>query len=770
MRRALAFVLLSVALLAFVVARLEVRTAITDFLPEDAAATRLGLARELAQGAQARVAILTLSGADPEKHRAAARELTERMRSLDAFAWIRSQMSAMDQRAAFDLLRTASLALLEVPETSGPISDAWLRSRVTVLYEALRSPIGVMIRPIAGSDPLGSMVPLLARLEDLRGDLTVDDGQLVTKDGRASVIFAATRAKGLDASAQRKVVDFVRVQRKEFAERDVMLQWTSVGRFAVHGEESAKGDVARISFWSSVAIFALYLGVFRSLREPLLGFIPIVFGCLVACAACQLVFGFVHAIALAFGSSIIGVGIDYPTHFFVHRRATPAAVSSEEVMHDLWPGLFLGAITTALGIGTLAAGGLTGLSQMALFGGAGILASLFATRWMIPPLTPGPRVLLFQASARWLQRPMGLLATHRRLCIAVLAIALLASALSLHSLRFADGLASLRTPAPAIELETAAIHARLGRANGGRVLVSQGADESEALDRLEQLAQRLDAEKKQGRLEHFRSAAFLLRSVKRQEATLAKLRSDPTLPARLQQALGEQGFVASAFDLLPALLASATVLPPERVLSSSLATMLEPLRVKVPTGVAYLTPVTGATDHMLESIAASVPGTTFLDQATVFDEAYGRLRARVTLLVALGVFMVLLALWLRYRSLKLCVLAVLPACVGGLLGLAVMHAFGMPIHLLHVVGLVLVLSMGEDYGIYVIEARGSLALSLTTLHSVGLAVLTTVLSFGLLALSESPALSAIGWTVSLGLSFALLATPLVIVLARKETS
>jgi predicted exporter len=757
--------LLSAALFAFVFARLDVRTAITDFLPEDAAATRLGLARELAQGTQARTVILTLSASKAHVHRKAAHGLVQRMRKHGSFAWIRAQLSDAEQRESFELLHGARWALLDVPD-AGPVSDDWIRERVDLLHAALRSPMGMMVRPIAASDPLASTVTLLKRLEELRGDLTVEEGQLVTKDGRASLIFAATRAPGLDANAQRKVVDFVEGQRKALASQGVVLRWTGVGRFAVHGEDSAKGDVARISFWSSIAIFALYFLVFRSLREPVLGSLPIVFGCLVACTVCQLAFGFVHAIALAFGSSIIGVGIDYPTHFFVHRRATLG--SSEEVMRELWPGLWLGAITTALGIGTLAAGGLTGLAQMAVFGGTGVIASSLATRWIIPAFSPAPRVLLFQASARWLERPIATLAEHRRLTVAALVFALFASAASLRSVEFADGLSSLQTPAPQLEAEMTAVHAKLGSMATARVLVSRGASEAEALERLALLARKLEAQTRAGRIEHFRSAAFLLRSSDVQAKSLAKLRADPTLPMRVERALVARGFVAGAFEDVATSLAKAGVLPAQRVLASPLGTILEPLRVELRQGIAYLTPVTGGTNEQLEQIAASVAGTAFIDQATVFDEAYGRLRSRVSTLIALGVLMVLAALWLRYRSLRLCLLAVLPAVVGGVVGVAVIHALGMRLHLLHVVGLVLVLSMGEDYGIYVIEARKSLDLSLTTLHSIGLAALTTVLSFGLLALSDSPALAAIGWTVSLGLAFALLVTPLVMVLAREE--
>jgi predicted exporter len=85
---------------------------------------------------------------------------------------------------------------------------------------------------------------------------------------------------------------------------------------------------------------------------------------------------------------------------------------------------------------------------------------------------------------------------------------------------------------------------------------------------------------------------------------------------------------------------------------------------------------------------------------------------------------------------------------------------------MHVIGVLLVLSMGVDYGIYALESRSSVEEGVTTLGSVLLAALTTVLSFGLLGVSRNPALSAIGCTVGFGLFFTVLASPVVLAFAK----
>ena len=95
---------------------------------------------------------------------------------------------------------------------------------------------------------------------------------------------------------------------------------------------------------------------------------------------------------------------------------------------------------------------------------------------------------------------------------------------------------------------------------------------------------------------------------------------------------------------------------------------------------------------------------------------------------------------------------------------------GIPATLMHVIAILLVLSMGVDYGIYMLESRESLREGGVTLGSVLLAALTTLLSFGLLGLSRNPALSGIGLTVTLGLLFSVAVSPVVLVWTRQGRS
>jgi predicted exporter len=120
---------------------------------------------------------------------------------------------------------------------------------------------------------------------------------------------------------------------------------------------------------------------------------------------------------------------------------------------------------------------------------------------------------------------------------------------------------------------------------------------------------------------------------------------------------------------------------------------------------------------------------------------------------ALGVVL-LMALWLRSlpRLLAVCK----PLLLAVLLTMAGFASLGQALGILHLVGLLLVVAVGSNYALYLDMLRHQGGNNDDTLASLLLANLTTVLSFGLIAASQIPALSAIGRVVAPGALLALL--------------
>lgn len=767
--RLFTFVLLSLTAAAYLVGRLEIRTSIVDFLPDDEQSQLLRIARDLSSAPQSRVAVFTLSAENDELHRAAARKLGAALLASGQLAWLRGGLAGSDQEAFYQLFFPARLGLVGLDDGAGPVPDELLGERVRALKERLGSPLGALTRELAPRDPLGMFEEFVQRQASAQGELTLVDGQLVTRDGRWSVFFAELNASPFDADGQARFEGLLEreLSRLRQDHRGLKLEWSSVGRFARAAEHSIRSDIERISAWSMVGIMLLYLAVFRSLREPLLVILPIAFGSLLAVAVCQLLFGFVHGLSLAFGSSVIGVAEDFSTHYFSHRREASPEEDNEALMRRLWPAMLLGGVTTIVGVLSLLASGFPGLSQMAVFGAVGIIGALLATRYMLPMLTKRPAEARKPARAR--NSLLRLLARHRLLSALLLILPGVLLAAGLPMLKFQDGVAALRTSTPALDAENARVQARLGRGtSAGRVVVALGTDDEQALQRSEQVAERL-ARIPEALNGEPRSVTQLLPSVRTQSARRDRLAGDPTFAGRLEQVLRDEEFVPEAFvGLYEDLARPPELVRPRSLLTSKLGDLIAPFRVQMAGQVAYLTPVGTQHPEQVAAALAGLAGVHFVDQEALFSAAYGRFRERALGLLSWGVLLVLATLFVRYRRLGLSLLGMLPSLLGASAALGTLGLLGVPVSFMNVIAVLLVLSMGVDYGIYALEARDDDTEAAATLGSVLLASLTTVLSFGLLGISDNPALASIGLTVALGLLFCVLASPVVLVFARRR--
>jgi predicted exporter len=96
-------------------------------------------------------------------------------------------------------------------------------------------------------------------------------------------------------------------------------------------------------------------------------------------------------------------------------------------------------------------------------------------------------------------------------------------------------------------------------------------------------------------------------------------------------------------------------------------------------------------------------------------------------------------------------LALTVACV-----IALLHLSGARLHLLHLVGMLLIVAVGSNYALFFDRAAAGEPLDEATLMSMAVAVLTTVIGFGTLASSSVPVLQAVGITVGPGALLALL--------------
>lgn len=777
------------AVCAFVVWRTPVRSDVTALMPTAADSFLTDVSKALSTGTMSRTVTVTLEGGDSARSAKAAKVFKRALERHEAlFAWVRAGSDAAFEEGLYGLYfpRRMSLLPTEALDPQGRVTDAYLRARAIALKEALGGPMSTFVRRMAPEDPLLLFLGQMDKVQAAGSDAVhLAHGALVTRDGQHGVVLFVTRDAAFDGQAQRAVAAAVQEATLEVHRalgEDVGVEVAGVYPHALKAEATIRADIERVSWVGSLGVAFFFGLLFMRLRPVLLGGLPLLVGLAVGAAACGLVFGEIHGLTLAFGGTLIGVALDYVAHFMNHHALdagdnAPAADATPldvRVRRRIGPGLTLGALTTVCGLSGLALSDYPGVQQMAVFTAAGVFASLLSTFFVVGPLlrSRGPtrvhmglvngvaRLLGFcdRVSAPWFAALLVLLALGGGALVTGLSVD--------------DSPRALSPLDEALKAEDDRVRTRVGRVGEGELLIARAEGRERLPDAAESLARAFQAVRGESS-GPMRSLATYVPGTAAQAASCRALTGDPSLPARLGEAFGSVGFVAEVFaPFFEAVRGPCTKLDMEALMASPLEPMLAPLTLALPDGEWA---AVGVLPSDFDPSTDLPDGVTLFDQQRFLTSAQSRYRARLLPLLLLGLGVVAALLAIRYRSVRLSVLGLVPSILAVLLTLSIFAAAGHPVTLLHLASILLVLSMGVDYGIFFAEgvregvAGGieggveRLASFAQTGLSIGIACASTVLSFGALSLSAHPTMRAIGLTTALGVGLSLL---LVVPVAR----
>jgi len=168
----------------------------------------------------------------------------------------------------------------------------------------------------------------------------------------------------------------------------------------------------------------------------------------------------------------------------------------------------------------------------------------------------------------------------------------------------------------------------------------------------------------------------------------------------------------------------------------------------------------------LRAALAGLPDVHVFEQRSFLDEIYARFRNQTLWLIVVGSALVLGILAARYRDWRQATAAFLPSLFVPVVVLSAFALAGVETNLLHAVSLLLSMGMGVDYGIFIVDSAEEGEEFGATLVSCILCCLTTVLSFGTLAISSQPPLRAMGITTGAGVLLALVLAPISLLILR----
>jgi predicted exporter len=268
--------------------------------------------------------------------------------------------------------------------------------------------------------------------------------------------------------------------------------------------------------------------------------------------------------------------------------------------------------------------------------------------------------------------------------------------------------------------------------------------------------------------------AALLPSAARQREIDAVIRNAPGLEHRFAKVFDAAGFNAEMFAPFFAAL-QAEPPPPLRfddLAASPAAPLVRSFRMPIEDDVAFLTLVRNVRDpDALARRLDAIDGATYVDQVKLMRNAVAGYRERTLQLLLVGLLAVAGVLGLHYRAIRVVLAVMAPAVLAAGVTTAVLAALDMPLDLVGLTAVLMVLSIGVDYGVFLAETHRVHPEALpATLLGLLVCWASTVLGFGVLTLSAHPVMKTIGVVAAVGVTGSLLLAPTTLaLLPRRRT-
>ena len=592
------------------------------------------------------------------------------------------------------------------------------------------------------------------------------DGHLFVADAQRQYVLLPMTLKvpALSMTAQETVLPLLQqasdAARKAAPQAEIIQ--AGVILHAANASAQASGEVSTIGIGSLLGIILLMWFAFHSFKPISLILLSIGIGCLGALSVCWLLFGRIHLMTLVFGASLIGVAQDYGIYFLCNRLAADEKLDSPTLLKRLLPSLGLTLLAAVIGYMGLALTPFPGLRQMAVFSALGLVFAWLTVVCWFPALI-GSRTLKSgglvrrygAALARW-----PLLRPNRATLLLATAFVLVAG-YGVTRLGANDDIRLLQNPPKHLIDDQIKLSKLLDAPTPVQYFLVRGASAEELLQREEALKARLDSFIADKRISGYQAMSNWVPSARTQAARRAlieeKLLADGGPLQDIAAQTGEDAqWVAATRN---GLLAAAAPLSLDAFLQSPASEPWRHLWLGESNGVyASIVALRGMSNASASQVllaAQGLDGVQWVDKVAEISSVLGRYRQDMSWVV-LGAYLVVSAMLLRrYRGRTWRVLA--PTALASVVTLAVFGYTGQNLQLFHVLALMLLLGVGVDYGIFMQEQPDRS--DHTPWLAVGMSAANTILSFGLLGLSSTPALRAFGLTMLMGTALVWLFVP-----------
>ncbi len=535
--------------------------------------------------------------------------------------------------------------------------------------------------------------------------------------------------------------------------------------------ENAKQEVSIIGSLSLAGVVLLVWLTFRSLMPLAVTLITVSTGLLFAITLTLAIFGEIHLLTLVFGTSLIGIAIDYSFHFYCEKLEQKDATASDIKRHIL-PAISLALSTSILayiGIGIMP---FPGMQQVAIFCAAGLF-SAYITLILAYPSIGASKLNCTQAPLNIAQMYLNgfnrlSLLTSQPIRGVFIVTSCFIIFWGLSQLKSNDDIRALQQSPIDILAQEAKVRGLLSGGTDNQFLLVQAQTKEELLQKLEALEPDFTASINNHEITSYISLANYIPSQKKQNEAyalqsqiyrsgLSRIESELGLSEKILKPLTHQYQIAKSNFITP-----ETFL--DTIKSEQLAALwLPPVSqngVEQYASIVLLGGVKNIT--LLADRIDALPGVSLVDKVASISDVMAQYKGVTLKLITLALCCALIIFSFRFGVIKALIVVAIPT-LAITFTITTLGLLSTGFSLFHALALLLVLGIGIDYSLFFAEAKQQ---TRAVMLAVFLSASSTLLAFGLLALSQTPAIHNFGLTLAIGIGYAFFLSPFIQILTR----
>ncbi|HEC30306.1 MAG TPA: hypothetical protein ENI65_12035 [Gammaproteobacteria bacterium] len=762
----LAWIVIVLVSIFYIVGKVRIQSDLSAFFPAGGQMDRsLEQAIQQSQkGLASRIIMLSLSGATPQKLAELNKALFNYLEKHPDVVFVNNGEKGISKQNRELLFKYRFLLSPAADEQT--FSRPQLTFAFTERLRELDSMAPVLDKQYIPRDPVILMRAYLQGLSAANQPHRMN-GVWFTEDERQSVLLMYLHEHMQSNDKLGGFVQSLNAWLNQAQPGNVRLTVSGPGLFAYESRRVIEQETRLFSIVASIVIMLILYIAYRSALIVFFAAIPLLTGLLVATSVTHYLFEGLHGITLAFGVILLGIGIDYPIHFFSHLRHSQEAWKS---IRRIWPTILAGVISSSLGFSVMVFSRFEGLQQLGVFAVTGLIVTAVVTRWVLPGLIMArPRPA---GNQQTVLLPYQILARARLPLYMIVVFIPVIVFITQGQTSLIDRNIRQLSPVPdQVYARDRKLRQQLRVPDANRFLMIE-ADTSEALLRkTEKLSRDLNKVRRQGMLGAYQSVIQILPSKATQLARQSRLPTGGILSRNMTEALSGMPFKSTAFNGFITDAEASKELHPltYKSLVSQLDTGLLSLRLDLMMQKNYDGWVSYIQLHDVKQPALFRQwlGNQQYSQVSLIDIAgtvnrlmsyYQRDVIEKSLYGLLLIVMVLV--WTLKSGLRL-VKVLLPVVLAILFTISVLGLFGVGLTLFHLVSLLLVLGIGIDYGLFMTRDESDQDRN-DTLHSLLVCVVSTITVFSIIAFSDILVLQAIGSTVAIGVLSSFVLSALVV--------